>query len=77
MYQLRKSRIEVKTNFIAYANIYEVVKPVVNNYRYITINIIGHSNDKSNYDYTNINLAKFEIHTKTLLTDNISENSYK
>lgn len=71
MCQLRKSRIEIKSNLIIHTNTCEIPKLTANNWYNTTVNIIGNSNDETNNNYINVHLAKFKIHTKTFLTDNI------
>lgn len=77
MYQLRKSRIEIKVNLIAHANTCETAKLMADNWYNKTINIMNNSNDKSNNDYANIDLTKFGIYTKIFLTNGIREIYYK
>lgn len=71
MYQIRKSRIEIKADLIAHTNACKVARLVTNDWHNTTVDITNNRNDESNDNGTNINLAKFEIYTKILLIDSV------
>lgn len=73
----KKSRIEIITNFIAYVNVYKTAKFKAYNQYNATFDIIGNSNDKKSNDYANIDLAKFEINIKILLSNCVKKIRYR
>lgn len=58
-----------------YANICEAAKLATNNWHNAIIDIINNSNNKSDNNCINVDLAEFEIHITILLVDNI-KNTY-
>lgn len=74
---IRKNRIEVKNNLIIYIDTYQLAKLVANEQCDTTIDISSDSNNESNNDYANIDIAKFNIHIETLLADNVRKSHYK
>lgn len=71
MCQLKKNRIKIKANFIARANIRELVKLKTDNWCDIIIDKNRNHNNKSNTDCANVNLAEFQIYIKIFLADYI------
>lgn len=70
---IRKNRIEVRANLVARTDAHEAASLATDDWHDAIVDIIGNSNNKSDNDYTNIDLAEFKINTKILLADSIRE----
>lgn len=71
MCQIRKTRIEIKANLVTYADACKAVKIAVDNWYNNLLDIANNSEDKTDVDFANIDLAQFGIHTKILLADSV------
>lgn len=77
MYQMRKTRIEVRADLFAPADIREAVKLLANDWRDNSLNIADGRKDKADVDSTNIDLAEFGIHTEILLANSVKETYHR
>lgn len=67
---MRKNRIKVGTNIIAFANARKAAKLTPNDWHDMRIDM-ANINDKTDVYSTNVDLIGFRVHTKTSLTDSL------
>lgn len=72
MYQIKKSRIKVKTNLIVNIDVYKIAKLKINNQCDAIIDITNNNNNKSNNNDVNIDLVEFGIYIKILLINTVN-----
>ena len=70
---IRKKKKKIKINLDARTNNHEAAKLAVNNWHDTGINITSNSNNDTNNNYANLDLAKFGVHTKILLVENVKK----